>query len=88
MVSSAFAGSDTSNLNEGVLMSAYKTIDSMQEKIEKQLGLATKLMSVDERMGIASAYPGKSDYSGYYSTRGVRCQPNNQLAYKVVYVMA
>ncbi len=39
---------DTSNLNEGVLMSAYKTIDSMQEKIEKQLGLATKLMSVDE----------------------------------------
>jgi DNA polymerase II large subunit len=39
---------DTSDLNGGVLMSAYKTIDSMQEKIEKQLGLATKLLSVDE----------------------------------------
>jgi DNA polymerase II large subunit len=39
---------DTSNLNQGVLMSAYKTISSMEEKIEKQLGLATKLISVDE----------------------------------------
>ncbi|MCL4452496.1 DNA polymerase II large subunit [Ferroplasma sp.] len=39
---------DTSDLNGGVLMSAYKTIDSMEEKIEKQLGLATKLLSVDE----------------------------------------
>ena len=39
---------DTSDLNEGVGLSAYKTIDSMEEKIEKQLGLATKLRSVDE----------------------------------------
>ncbi len=41
-------GFDTSDLNGGVLMSAYKTIGSMEEKIEKQLGLATKLLSVDE----------------------------------------
>ena len=39
---------DTLNLNGGVLMSAYKSIGSMEEKIEKQLGLATKLLSVDE----------------------------------------
>ncbi len=39
---------DTADLNEGVGLSAYKTIDSMEEKIEKQLGLATKLRSVDE----------------------------------------
>ncbi|MEM0140295.1 MAG: DNA polymerase II large subunit [Ferroplasma sp.] len=39
---------DTSDLNEGPLMSAYKTINTMQEKIEKQLGLATELRSVDE----------------------------------------
>ncbi len=39
---------DTDDLNEGVVLSAYKTIGSMEEKIEKQLGLATKLRSVDE----------------------------------------
>ncbi len=39
---------DTEDLNEGVVLSAYKTIGTMEEKIEKQLGLATKLRSVDE----------------------------------------
>ncbi len=39
---------DTADLNGGTLVSAYKTIGSMEEKIEKQLGLAKKLISVDE----------------------------------------
>ena len=39
---------DTSDLSDGTLTSAYKTIGSMEEKIEKQVGLAKKLISVDE----------------------------------------
>jgi DNA polymerase II large subunit (EC 2.7.7.7) len=38
----------TSDFNSGVLVSSYKTIGSMQEKIEKQLGLAEIIRAVDE----------------------------------------
>jgi len=38
----------TRNINDGVTVSAYKTIGSMQEKIEKQLGLAEIIRAVDE----------------------------------------
>ena len=38
----------TTDFNSGVLISSYKTIGSMQEKIEKQLGLAEVIRAVDE----------------------------------------
>ena len=38
----------TGDINEGVTVSAYKTIGSMQEKIEKQLGLAEIIRAVDQ----------------------------------------
>ncbi|SMD30549.1 DNA polymerase II large subunit [Picrophilus oshimae] len=39
---------DTGDISSGTRLSAYKTIGSMEEKIEKQLGLARILRSVDE----------------------------------------
>lgn len=39
---------DLSNFNSGVTVSAYKTILSMQDKIERQLGLAKIIRAVDE----------------------------------------
>jgi DNA polymerase II large subunit len=38
----------TRNINDGITISAYKTIGSMQEKIEKQLGLAEIIRAVDQ----------------------------------------
>ena len=38
----------TSDISSGVLVCSYKTIDSMQEKIERQLSLARRLRGVDE----------------------------------------
>ena len=38
---------DTSNINAGVLISSYKTIGSMEEKIERQLSLAKRIAAVD-----------------------------------------
>ncbi len=39
---------DLGNMNDGVAVSSYKTILSMQEKIERQLGLAKLIRAVDE----------------------------------------
>jgi DNA polymerase II large subunit len=39
---------ETSDINNGVLCSAYKRIPSMAEKVEKQMRLAEKLRAVDE----------------------------------------
>ena len=39
---------DTSNMNKGVLCSAYKTLPSMQEKIDGQMDLAVKIRAVEE----------------------------------------
>lgn len=39
---------DTTNFNAGVLCSAYKTLPSMQEKLQSQMNLAVKLRCVDE----------------------------------------
>ena len=39
----------TSNLNEGVLCSAYKLLPSMGEKVDHQMNLAVKIRAVDER---------------------------------------
>lgn len=39
---------DTANINDGVLISSYKTIGSMEEKIENQLSLAKIIRAVDE----------------------------------------
>lgn len=39
---------DSTNINQGVLCSAYKTIPSMSEKLDAQLGLGTKIRAVDE----------------------------------------
>jgi len=36
------------NINSGVLCSAYKTLANMQQKVEKQMDLATKIRAVDE----------------------------------------
>ena len=38
----------SSDINEGITVSSYKTIGSMTEKIERQLSLAEKLRAVDE----------------------------------------
>jgi len=38
---------DTSNFNEGVVCSSYKTLATMQEKVEHQMELVEKLRSVD-----------------------------------------
>ncbi|PSG96190.1 DNA polymerase II large subunit [Thermoplasmatales archaeon SW_10_69_26] len=38
---------DTASFDEGPRLSAYKTIDSMEEKMEGQLGLAERLRAVD-----------------------------------------
>ena len=40
---------DTTDFNNGVRCSSYKTIPSMQEKVEKQMALCEKLRAVDER---------------------------------------
>jgi DNA polymerase II large subunit len=40
---------DTSNLNAGVLCSAYKLLPSMADKVKAQMDLAVKLRAVDER---------------------------------------
>jgi DNA polymerase II large subunit len=40
---------DTSDISAGVTVSAYKTLKEMVDKLEKQLSLAKKLRSVDER---------------------------------------
>jgi len=39
---------DTDNFNKGVLCSVYKTLPSMQEKLDGQLNLARKIRAVDE----------------------------------------
>ncbi|RME53670.1 hypothetical protein D6783_01325 [Candidatus Woesearchaeota archaeon] len=39
---------DTTNINAGVLCSAYKTLPSMQEKLDGQMNLARKIRAVDE----------------------------------------
>lgn len=39
---------DTSNINDGVRCSAYKSIPSMQEKVQGQMDLAEKIRAVDE----------------------------------------
>lgn len=38
---------DTASINDGVLVSAYKTIGSMEDKIERQLDLARSMRAVD-----------------------------------------
>ena len=38
----------TTNMNDGVLISAYKLLPSMAEKVEKQMDLAVKLRAVDQ----------------------------------------
>jgi len=38
---------DTSNLNEGVLCSAYKTLPSMEDKLRGQMDIAEKIVAVD-----------------------------------------
>ncbi len=38
---------ETSDINSGILVSSYKTIVSMEEKIEEQLGLARRIRAVD-----------------------------------------
>jgi DNA polymerase II large subunit len=38
---------DTSDINEGVLCSAYKTLPSMEEKLKGQMDLAEKISAVD-----------------------------------------
>ncbi len=40
---------DTDDLNEGVRCSSYKTLETMQDKLDHQLILAEKLRSVDEK---------------------------------------
>ncbi|NOZ59186.1 MAG: DNA polymerase II large subunit [Euryarchaeota archaeon] len=40
---------DTSDISAGVTISAYKTLKEMVDKLDKQLSLARKLRSVDER---------------------------------------
>ncbi|MBW2967890.1 DNA polymerase II large subunit, partial [Candidatus Woesearchaeota archaeon] len=39
---------DTDNINEGVLCSSYKTLPSMQDKLQCQMDLAEKIRAVDE----------------------------------------
>ena len=38
---------DTSNFNEGVVCSSYKTLATMQEKVQHQIGLVEKIRAVD-----------------------------------------
>jgi len=38
---------DTSNFNKGVLCSSYKTLATMQEKVQHQMGLVEKIRAVD-----------------------------------------
>jgi len=40
---------DQEDINSGVLMSAYKTLPSMQEKLKGQMELAEKIVAVDEK---------------------------------------
>jgi DNA polymerase II large subunit len=40
---------DTTNINLGVLCSAYKTLPSMSEKVDEQMSLAVKIRAVDQR---------------------------------------
>ncbi|TKJ17402.1 DNA polymerase II large subunit [Candidatus Woesearchaeota archaeon B3_Woes] len=39
---------DTSNINDGVVCSAYKTIPSMEDKLKGQMDLGEKIIAVDE----------------------------------------
>jgi DNA polymerase II large subunit len=39
---------DTSNINDGVVCSAYKTIPSMEDKLKGQMDIATKILAVNE----------------------------------------
>lgn len=39
---------DTTNMNDGVRVSAYKTLPSMDEKVEQQMNLAEKIRAVHE----------------------------------------
>jgi DNA polymerase II large subunit len=39
---------DTSNINEGIVCSAYKTLPSMEEKLKGQMDLAEKITAVDQ----------------------------------------
>jgi len=39
---------DSTNINSGILCSAYKILPSMEEKLEGQLGLGEKIRAVDE----------------------------------------
>ncbi len=39
---------DTEDLNNGVRCSSYKSIPTMQEKVERQMGVAEKIRAVDE----------------------------------------
>ncbi len=38
---------DTTNFNSGVMCSSYKTIPTMQEKVERQMALSSKIRAVD-----------------------------------------
>jgi len=38
---------DTDNINDGVIVSAYKTLPTMQEKVKHQMGLVEKLRAAD-----------------------------------------
>ena len=40
---------DTTNFNEGVVCSAYKLLDNMEKKVERQMNLVDKLRSVDTK---------------------------------------
>ena len=39
---------DTENMNDGVTISSYKTLPSMDEKVETQMNLAVKIRAVDQ----------------------------------------
>jgi DNA polymerase II large subunit len=39
---------DTSNINDGITCSAYKTLPSMEDKLKGQMDIAEKIMAVDE----------------------------------------
>lgn len=40
---------DTTDINQGVTVSAYKTLPSMGEKVESQMDIAVKIRAVDQR---------------------------------------
>jgi DNA polymerase II large subunit len=79
---------DTASINSGTLSSSYKNIESMELKLDKQLGLARKLVAVDasdmaERILKYHLIPDIMGNLNKYGSQTFRCTTCNQIYRRV-----